>query len=222
MGVLLRPGRGMLVELAGDVTITRRAREAQRIWMPVRVGLAGTVASASRALSYQGFAPTEEAWLTTSIRDPALSNPIRRALEDMGIVHRREPVGLVLPDDVARLRREFGRRDAWLRFDAPATAVMIEDTPERITIEVVSEGPRMLVLNDTLYPGWQAYIDGGRTTIWQANLAQRAVLIPSAGRHTVTFEFSSHPLRVGAIISGVAAALWVLGVLALLAWRRAA
>ena len=222
VGVLLRPGRGMLVELAGDVTITRRAREAQRIWMPARVGLAATVAGASRALSYQGFAPTEEAWLTTSARDPELSNPIRRALEDMGVMRRREPVGLVLPGDVARLRREFGTRDAWLRFDAPATAVMTEDTPERVTIQVVSEGPRMLVLNDTLYPGWEAYIDGGRTTIWQANLAQRAVLIPSAGRHTVTFEFSSHPLRVGAIVSGVAVALWVLGVLALLAWRRAA
>lgn len=222
VGVLLRPGRGMLVELAGDVTITRRARDAQRIWMPVRVGLSGTVASASRALAYPGFTPTEEAWLLTSTRDPALSNPIRRALEDMGVMHRREPVGLVLPDDVARLRREYGTRDAWLRFDAPATAVMIEDTPERVTIEVVSEGPRMLVLNDTLYPGWEAYIDDGRTTIWQANLAQRAVLIPSAGRHTVTFEFSSHPLRVGAIVSGVAAVLWVLGVLALLAWRRAA
>jgi len=80
----------------------------------------------------------------------------------------------------------------------------------------------MLVLNDTLYPGWEAYIDGGRTTIWQANLAQRAVLIPSAGSHTVTFEFSSHPLRVGAIVSAVAAAVWVLGVLVLLGWRRAA
>ena len=222
VGVLLRPGRGMLVELVGDVTITRRAREAQRIWMPVRVGLAGTVAGASRALSYQGFSPAEEAWLGTSTRDPELSNPIRRALEDMGIVHRREPVGLVLPDDEARLRREFGTRDAWLRFEAPATAVVTEDTPERVTIEVVSEGPRMLVLNDTLYPGWEAYIDGGRTTIWQANLAQRAVFIPSAGQHTVTFEFSSHPLRVGSIVSGVAASLWVLGVLALLAWRRAA
>ena len=222
IGVLLRAGPGMVVELAGDVTITRRAQAAQRVWMPTRVGLAATVAGTRRALAYPGFTPTEEAWLVTSTRDPALSNAIRRALEDMGIVNRREPVGLVLPDDVARLRREFGTRDAWLRFDAPATAVMTEDTPERVTIEVVSEGPRMLVLNDTLYPGWAAYIDGGRTTIWQANLAQRAVLIPSAGRHTVTFEFSSHPLHVGAIVSAVAASVWVLGVLALLAWRRAA
>ncbi len=222
VGVLLRPGRGMLVELAGDVTITRRAREAQRIWMPTRVGVAATVAGASRALAYPGFTPTEEAWLLTSTRDPALSNELRRALEEMGVVHRREPVGLLLPDDVARLRRDFATRDAWLRFDAPATAVMTEDSPERVTIQVVSEGPRMLVLNDTLYPGWEAYIDGGRTTIWQANLAQRAVLIPSAGSHTVTFEFSSHPLRVGAIVSAVAAAVWVLGVLVLLAWRRAA
>ncbi len=222
IGVLLRAGPGMVVELAGDVTITRRAQAAQRVWLPARVGLAATVAGTRRALSYPGLTPVEEAWLVTSTRNPALSNAIRRALEDMGIVNRREPVGLVLPDDVARLRREFGTRDAWLRFDAPATAVMTEDTPERVTIEVVSEGPRMLVLNDTLYPGWAAYIDGGRTTIWQANLAQRAVLIPSAGHHTVTFEFSSHPLHVGAIVSAVAASVWVLGVLALLAWRRAA
>ena len=41
VGVLLRPGPGMLVERAGDLTITRRAQEAQRIWMPVRVGVTG-------------------------------------------------------------------------------------------------------------------------------------------------------------------------------------
>jgi len=222
VGVLLRAGRGMLVELAGDVTITRRAQEAQRIWMPTRVGVAPTVFGASRALSSPRFTPAEEAWLLKSTIDPARSNAFRRALEELGVVRRREPVGLVVPEDGARLRREFATRDAWLRFDAPATAVMTEDSPERVTIEVVSEGPRMLVLNDTLYAGWEAYIDGGRTTIWQANLAQRAVLIPSAGHHTVTFEFSSYPLRVGAIVSAVAAAVWVLGVLVLLAWRRAA
>lgn len=222
VGVLLRPGRGMLVELAGDVTITRRAQEAQRIWMPARVGVAPTVFGASRALTSPRFTPAEEAWLLTSTIDPERSNAFRRALEELGVVRRREPVGLVVPEDGARLRREFATRDAWLRFDAPATAVMTEDSPERVTIEVVSEGPRMLVLNDTLYAGWEAYIDGGRTTIWQANLAQRAVLIPSAGHHTVTFEFSSYPLRVGAIVSAVAAAVWVLGVLVLLAWRRAA
>ncbi|MDE2992154.1 MAG: hypothetical protein OXU21_14010 [Chloroflexota bacterium] len=222
VGVLLRAGRGMLVELAGDVTITRRAQEAQRIWMPTRVGVAPTVFGASRALSSPRFTPAEEAWLLKSTIDPARSNALRRALEELGVVRRREPVGLVVPEDGARLRREFATRDAWLRFDAPATAVMTEDSPERVTIEVVSEGPRMLVLNDTLYAGWEAYIDGGRTTIWQANLAQRAVLIPSAGHHTVTFEFSSYPLRVGAIVSAVAAAVWVLGALVLLAWRRAA
>ncbi len=222
LGVLLRGGRGMTVELAGDVTITRRAQAAQRIWMPPRVGLAATAAGTARALSHPGFSPTEEAWLLTSMRDPALANVFRRALADVGVVRRREPVGLVTPDDVQRLRRDFATRDAWLRFDSKATAVVTEDTPHRVTIEVESEGPRMLVLNDTLYPGWQAFIDGGRTTMWQANLSQRAVLIPSAGRHTLTFEFSSHPLQIGAIISVVTAGILVLAAAALLAWRRAA
>ena len=222
LGVLLRGGRGMTVELAGDVTITRRAQAAPRIWMPPRVGLAATAAGTARALSHPGFNPTEEAWLLTSTRDPALANVFRRALADVGVVRRREPVGLVTPDDVQRLRRDFAMRDAWLRFDSKATAVVTEDTPHRVTIEVESEGPRVLVLNDTLYPGWQAFIDGGRTTMWQANLSQRAVLIPSAGRHTLTFEFSSHPLQIGAIISVVTAGIWVLAAAALLAWRRAA
>ncbi len=222
LGLLLRDGRGMTVEHAGDVTITRRAQAGQRIWLPARVGLAATVAGTKRALSNPRFTPDEEAWLFLSPRYPGSVNVFRRVLADMGIVRRTEPVGLVARDEVERLRRQFATRDAWLRFDSAATAVVTEDTPERVTIEVVSDGPRMLVLNDTLYPGWQAFIDGGRTTIWQANLSQRAVLIPSAGRHMVTFEFSSHPLQIGAIVSAVAAGVWVLAAVALLAWRRTA
>jgi len=57
-----------------------------------------------------------------------------------------------------------------------------------------------LVLNDTWYPGWRAYVDGQATRIYPANSVVRAVSLPT-GRAEVRFVFAPQSLRLGQAVS---------------------
>lgn len=59
--------------------------------------------------------------------------------------------------------------------------------PNKIRIEVNCLTQRLLVLTDTYYPTWKAFIDGKESKIYQVNFAFRAVLVP-VGSHTVEFQ----------------------------------
>jgi hypothetical protein len=94
---------------------------------------------------------------------------------------------------------------------SPGDQVIIQTyRPERVEIATRLATPGWLVLTDTYYPGWQASVDGQPTEILPANLLFRAIMIPE-GEHTVVFEFKPRSLRVGALITGVAIAVLVMG-----------
>lgn len=84
--------------------------------------------------------------------------------------------------------------------------------PERVEIAANLATPGWLVLTDTNYPGWQATIDGQPTGILPANLLFRAIMIPK-GEHMVLFEFKPRSLRVGALITGTAIAVLMIGLI---------
>jgi uncharacterized membrane protein YfhO len=73
------------------------------------------------------------------------------------------------------------------------------------------------VLNDTNYPGWQAYVNGTPARILTANFLFRGVLVP-AGKSTVEFKYRPRSFRIGAGVSFAAFAL--LAVLVLRERRR--
>ena len=80
-----------------------------------------------------------------------------------------------------------------------------------------TEAPVYLVMSDVYYPGWTATIDDQPTTLYPANFAFRAVLVPP-GEHRVTFTFEPTTWRIGMGIS-------VLTLMALIGfgvwrWRR--
>ena len=60
--------------------------------------------------------------------------------------------------------------------------------------------PGFVVLADSYYPGWQATLDGEKTTIFRANSIVRAVYVP-AGPHTLTFTFRPPDFFIGAGIT---------------------
>lgn len=60
----------------------------------------------------------------------------------------------------------------------------------KVILETESANQGILVLTDTNYPGWRAYLDGQETEIFTVNFYQRGVLLPS-GNHLVTFVFES-------------------------------
>jgi len=88
-------------------------------------------------------------------------------------------------------------------------ATLLPSPPNQATIRAVIPEPRYLVLADTAYPGWEAYVDGRRVEILAANAAFRAVALP-AGEHKVRFAYRPRSFSVGAVVSGIA--LCALGV----------
>jgi uncharacterized membrane protein YfhO len=57
-----------------------------------------------------------------------------------------------------------------------------------------------LVLSDTYFPGWKAYVDGKEERIYRANYAFRAIPI-RAGAHKVEFTYKPLSFKLGAVIT---------------------
>ncbi|MDX2159766.1 MAG: hypothetical protein SF162_00435 [bacterium] len=89
------------------------------------------------------------------------------------------------------------------------TARIIENTATRVTIEVQADRLAWVVLADTHYPGWRAYMDDAPVPMYQANLAFRAVQVDD-GTHIVTFGYGPAWLLPGIFISVICVLLMVL------------
>jgi len=91
---------------------------------------------------------------------------------------------------------------------------------QRVRIEAVSDAPALLMLNDTNYPGWRAYVNGQPTPVVAADYLFRGVVIP-AGSSVVEFSYEPTSLRIGFAISLVS--MIIVGILMLhgARWRRA-
>ena len=86
-----------------------------------------------------------------------------------------------------------------------------------VTITATTDVPGLLVLTDTWFPGWRARVDDRDVPIMRADHAFRAVSLP-AGQHRVEFAYQPTSLRIGLMVTAVAAALVL--VLALWGARR--
>ena len=77
---------------------------------------------------------------------------------------------------------------------------IIKYTPNFVELKTDYENPSILVLTDTFYPGWHAFVDEKETEIFRANGLVRAVFVPS-GNHTVTFSFMPDSFVIGVVMS---------------------
>lgn len=92
--------------------------------------------------------------------------------------------------------------------------------PHQVVIEADLNADGFLVLSDTNYPGWKAFVDGREDRIYQADYLFRAVFL-ERGKHVVEFRYSPLSFRVGLAISLVTvAALLGFGVAAIVIQRR--
>ena len=57
-----------------------------------------------------------------------------------------------------------------------------------------------LVLSDTYFPGWKAYVDGKKAKIYRANYAFRAIPL-TAGAHEVEFVYDPLSFKLGAAVT---------------------
>ena len=102
---------------------------------------------------------------------------------------------------------------------AAVTITGASDTGLGLTVNAGTK-PALLVVRDTYYPGWKAYVDKTLSPIVPANIKQRAVYIPK-GIHTVRFLYQPQSVTFGFWIS-IVTELIVAGITAALFadWRR--
>lgn len=139
-------------------------------------------------------------------------------------------VGSVLPvssDAEARtiiVRPDFDPR-ATVAIEGPAglaraggtgTAEIVRYEPNEVEIVARADGPAMLVLADTFFPGWRATLDEVDVPIYRANGLFRAIELPP-GEHRIVFRYSPFTFQIGAYLSlmglfaillGLGYALW--------------
>jgi Bacterial membrane protein YfhO len=78
--------------------------------------------------------------------------------------------------------------------------------PNVIELSVRSSSSALLVLSETYYPGWKAWVDDRPTPIYQTDIALRGIAVP-AGAHRVRLEFHPAILPISLCISLGAAIL---------------
>ncbi len=81
-----------------------------------------------------------------------------------------------------------------------ASAEIVADLPESVAVRARLSEPSVLVLADTWYPRWRAFVDGRPAGLLRANYWQRAVAVP-AGEHLVSFVFDSGDVSTGLALS---------------------
>jgi uncharacterized membrane protein YfhO len=107
-------------------------------------------------------------------------------------------------------------RQTNLNFDQ---VTIISYEPERVIIETDLASEGYLILTDTRYPGWRAYVDGKESSIIRANLLFRVIRL-SAGQHRVEFSYEPASVKVGAAISSATLLAIVVGLWWWLVQRR--
>lgn len=78
--------------------------------------------------------------------------------------------------------------------------VKYEDNEVRLRVRTERAG--LLVLSDTYYPGWKAYVDGEKVRIYPTDVALRSVFL-EPGEHEVRFVFAPTSFKIGSLISGL-------------------
>jgi hypothetical protein len=86
--------------------------------------------------------------------------------------------------------------------NAQATVRQICFSAQREEFEIHSDASTILVLSQSYYHPWQAYVNGQRTKIWRANYAFQAIPVPQ-GQSQVKLVYEDTLFRIGAAVSTI-------------------
>ena len=112
-------------------------------------------------------------------------------------------IGRTGPDQVRQAVTLVGRAPP-VDFPAPgcgADRARIRNyEPSRVVVGVRMGCTGLLILGDTNFPGWQAWVDGRPVEILAAYGVVRGVVVP-AGEHEVVFRYRPRSVQLGAAMS---------------------
>jgi hypothetical protein len=85
--------------------------------------------------------------------------------------------------------------------NATQSTVRVEHfSAQREEFEIDSDNPALLVLSQTYYHPWTAYVDGQPTKIWRANYAFQAIPVPQ-GKSRVKLVYEDKLFQFGTVVS---------------------
>jgi len=87
-----------------------------------------------------------------------------------------------------------------------ARVVATNFSNQRVSAHTEAPAPSMVVIAQTYYPAWKAYLDGQPTRLWRANYAFQAVQVPP-GRHQIELRYEDTAFRIGTILSALGLAI---------------
>ncbi|OGD89034.1 hypothetical protein A3D81_00150 [Candidatus Curtissbacteria bacterium RIFCSPHIGHO2_02_FULL_40_17] len=100
------------------------------------------------------------------------------------------------PKSTLILEKDIGQKFA----ETSSEAKIVNYQNNLVEIEALMKENGILVLRDSMYPGWKAYVDGQEKEILAANINQRALVLDK-GEHQVKFVYQPKSFKIGAIIS---------------------
>ena len=107
------------------------------------------------------------------------------------------------------MRREVVLEEAPVVSIGPGGAAeIVRYEDEEVAVALADSAGGILVLSDTYYPGWRAFVDGVESPILRANHVFRAVVVPT-GAEEVVFSYEPDSFRYGLLVSVAAVALWL-------------
>jgi uncharacterized membrane protein YfhO len=96
----------------------------------------------------------------------------------------------------------------------PGTVQWMSRKNASFELKLESNTDSVLVLSQTYYPGWKAFVDGKQTPVFPADFALTGIAV-GPGAHVVAFTFDPPSFKIGLLLSAVS----TLGVAALLLRR---
>lgn len=85
-------------------------------------------------------------------------------------------------------------------YDYNSDIKVLKYLDNELSLEFKNKNPGFLVVSDTFYPGWKAFIDGNESKIVRINSIMRSVFVKS-GAHRISFLYDPISLRLGVSIS---------------------
>lgn len=93
--------------------------------------------------------------------------------------------------------------------EAVENVEVVNYQPASLELSISAASPSLLVMSESYYPGWKAWLDGKPAPIHRADIAFRGVAVP-AGKHHLRMQFRPVILPVSAAISLSAAIFLVI------------
>lgn len=148
-----------------------------------------------------------DCWFVASVRTERQVQKVMGALDSLHVLSEA-----IVEADLGQQITKTAGDSIWLQ----------RNNHDEIQYHARSAGGGFAVFSEVYYkPGWEAYIDGEKATIYKTNYVLRGLYVP-AGEHDIRFEFKPDTyygsMKVGIAASAV---VWLLlGSSAAHAWRR--